>query len=104
MIKLLRSAFVSTQTQLWLMVACPELVQRTQTSLSAMKGLHSKSGRCDTDVLWCLRLLMYVRYGVSSHLCCTHLQVFVSPGDTVAKGDTLITVEGMKMEVSRDAS
>ena len=91
---------MSTQTQLWLMVACPELVQRTQTSLSAMKGLRSKSGWC---VLWCLRLLMYVRYGVSSHLCCTHLQVFVSPGDTVAKGDTLITVEGMKMEVSRDA-
>ena len=69
-----------------------------------MKGLRSKSGWCGTDVLWCLRLLMYVRYGVSSHLCCTHLQVFVSPGDTVAKGDTLITVEGMKMEVSRDSS
>lgn len=87
-----------------LMVACPELPYSSHRPLCL--GLASQAGVAPMfwfGLGWVAHALRYM-YDVSSHVCCTHLQVFVSPGDKVAKGDTLITLEGMKVEVSRDSS
>lgn len=56
---------------------------------------------CTTTEVCCV--LFSFLFDSSLPLTLRYSQVFVSPGDKVAKGDTLITVEGMKMEVSKEA-